>query len=883
MRVITPGIPDAACNMGLLLGTLLLAAGCSGTSSSNRSPIPTPASVVLRGVLRGGQFPITGSAVQLYAAGSTGNGSGAVALLPSAAMTDQNGNFSLSGYTCPSPSVETYVVANGGDPGLGVNNSAISMMASLGPCGSIGSIPFVVVNEVTTVASVWPLAPFMNYGAEVGSSSADLQGLATAFANVNSLVDITRGSSPGTSVPAGVTIPVEEINTLADIIASCINSDGTTACNTLFTLTYPPSGPIPTNTLDAALNIARNPDANVAALFALPGPQAPFQPSFSVPPYDWTLGAATTTNQAYYADSVNGDDANNGLSPAQAVKTIAQLTSLDAANPLNTWNLAADSHWREQLTTPRSDMAVQSYGTGANPLLDASDIIPNANWTKTPGYANIYEVTVPITETTEWMNLWRNGSYVTSIPYDLAILDAELAPAWTTVDTAAGSEQNTLSSTGTETIFMNVQTDPTGDGALYEYAHREYGLYLTYGGIVQNIDTRANLARNGSMSIAEQGGNAYVYNADASFGSKHNLIVFNNFPGQQIEIHGCTTEHSYSGPNNSTGKIQIVYTGQAFAGSGQSLLVDSCNLTTGLDGYTSNDGLLGHYSGSANIDSMTFLNNTGSSGTQFGSHAASTKWEGNYGPIELINFDAGSTQEVTNSNITSSSSIVTDYGAGSTWNIHDNPLLQGTNLGLNVWGAVSITNSTVITTAAGSIYANGAIALTLSGNTITTAPSQEFVYAPVVGSTITSDYNIWCNPNTSGAAQFTLPSGNYLYAAYKIATGQDAHSILCGIQSISPSSGNPNSVVPITITGAGTHFSASSVVTVGGTGITVGPISSVTSTSLTVPLNIASGAAATSYSITVTTGSEVYTLNPGFTVVDDGGTQASGKMPTRFR
>jgi hypothetical protein len=50
-----------------------------------------------------------------------------------------------------------------------------------------------------------------------------------------------------------------------------------------------------------------------------------------------------------------------------------------------------------------------------------------------------------------------------------------------------------------------------------------------------------------------------------------------------------------------------------------------------------------------------------------------------------------------------------------------------------------------------------------------------------------------------------------------------------------------------------------------------------------VPLTIAPGAAATSYSITVTTGSEVYTVNPGFTVVDGGGMQISGTTPTRLR
>ncbi len=82
----------------------------------------------------------------------------------------------------------------------------------------------------------------------------------------------------------------------SNILASCVNSTGTTACNALFTAATPSGGATPTNTLDAALDIALNPTNNVGVLFALPTPSAPFGPTLSSAPANWTFGNAITTN-----------------------------------------------------------------------------------------------------------------------------------------------------------------------------------------------------------------------------------------------------------------------------------------------------------------------------------------------------------------------------------------------------------------------------------------------------------------------------------------------------------------------------------------------------------------------------------------------------------
>ena len=58
---------------------------------------------------------------------------------------------------------------------------------------------------------------------------ADTVALGRAFATVRTLADPSTGASPGPDAPSWATVPVAAINTLADAMASCINSNGGTA------------------------------------------------------------------------------------------------------------------------------------------------------------------------------------------------------------------------------------------------------------------------------------------------------------------------------------------------------------------------------------------------------------------------------------------------------------------------------------------------------------------------------------------------------------------------------------------------------------------------------------------------------------------------------
>lgn len=278
--------------------------GCSTSSTSiaTTSAI-TAQSITVTGRVLGGQQPINQSIIQLYAAGNTGYGSAAIysagtSLLGNHVVTTSgNGDFNITGdYTCPSATTEIYIEAIGGVPIAGqAANPNIINLAALGPCGKLSSTTYITIDELTTVASVWALAPFITGPSNIGTSPNNSRGLTNAFASVDKLVNTQFGTLIGPALPPGATIPSTELNTLADIIASCINSSGGgtagdgSACGNLFALAPSSTGNAPTDTLTAALNIARNPSRNTIALNKLATPSAPFQPILAVPPAAWTL------------------------------------------------------------------------------------------------------------------------------------------------------------------------------------------------------------------------------------------------------------------------------------------------------------------------------------------------------------------------------------------------------------------------------------------------------------------------------------------------------------------------------------------------------------------------------------------------------------------
>lgn len=287
----------------------LLLAGCglSGGSVDTHTPANPAGVFSVTGRVHGGQQPINGATIHMYAVGTNGYGSPSASVLNNGVTVSSNpdGSFTLTNlYTC-SAEQRVYLTATGGDAGSG-KNSAIALMAALGRCGDLTLSTYISVNEVTTVASVWALAPFMNGAANIGAPASNVAGLNNAFADVNELASIATGNAGGSGLPAGMTVPVAAINTLADILAACINSTGTDAgCSTLFAGATV-GGNAPGDTLTAAMNMAQHPGAGVATLYPLATPQSPFVPTLADQPSDFTLAATISgfgTPSALAADA----------------------------------------------------------------------------------------------------------------------------------------------------------------------------------------------------------------------------------------------------------------------------------------------------------------------------------------------------------------------------------------------------------------------------------------------------------------------------------------------------------------------------------------------------------------------------------------------------
>jgi hypothetical protein len=283
-------------------GAALLAAvaalaltGCAGLGDSPISTTTAGSAIHgIAGTVHGGQQPVAGSTVQVYLVTSGALKGVSAAPIGASATTDSGGSFAITtSYSCPTGSY-AYIVATGGNSGGGGANPATALMAGLGPCPVTNAA--VNIDEVTTVASVYALAPFMSDYKHVGYTGSST-GIANAFAMINTLANEALGTSPGLSAPTNAAVPSAEIYTLADVMGNCINSNILTSgtCSTLFGLATPPGAPsMVTDTIGAMLDIATNPGNNVPGIFGQVPTGPPFQPTLTQVPSDWTLAVKLT-------------------------------------------------------------------------------------------------------------------------------------------------------------------------------------------------------------------------------------------------------------------------------------------------------------------------------------------------------------------------------------------------------------------------------------------------------------------------------------------------------------------------------------------------------------------------------------------------------------
>ena len=313
-----------------LLASLFLAA-LTGCGTGVRVDAPATSSVGLAGIhgqVHGGQQPVSGSRIYLYAVSTTYGGT-ATSLLngPGFVLTDASGSFSITGdYSCPAGSY-VYVLALGGDPGLGLPNAAIGLGSGVGLCSSLTASTFLTINEVTTVAMTSAFANLATSETQIGSPFD----LSVPFTNIALISNAMSGFALTSSNTA--VVPNAAINSLANSLASCVNSSGIGgACSTLFAAANVNGGGTPVDTFQAALNIAKNPVTNVGMIFNLGAANGVFQPTLAVAPASWNVAGINLNPNA---SCINADANTYVLSTTRGDITLELRPDLSPKNVAN--------------------------------------------------------------------------------------------------------------------------------------------------------------------------------------------------------------------------------------------------------------------------------------------------------------------------------------------------------------------------------------------------------------------------------------------------------------------------------------------------------------------------------------------------------------------
>ncbi len=368
------------------------------TTTTQTNPVQ---GTTLHGRVHGGQNPISGAHVYLYAINNTGYGSASLSLLTSGAgqdslgyyvTTDSNGMFTITGdYTCPTAYAQTYVYAVGGDPGLGSGaNSAATLLAGVDACNASS---FVIVNEVSTVASVYAVAGYAvdpTHASRSGSTLAQT-GLGNAGDTVSNLYTQSTGVALATTPAGNGTVPQAEINTLANILAACVNSTGPTStqCTTLFNNAKNGST-APTDTATAALNIAHNPGANVANLFGLQTPGAPFQPLLTTAPNDFTIAITYTGGGLELPDAIAIDKSGNVWTGNVGNASISEFSPFGSplsgssgytgAGMIDPIFIAVDNSGNVWAPNGPEGNSLSEFGPTGSPVSEYTSDVLNAPW-----------------------------------------------------------------------------------------------------------------------------------------------------------------------------------------------------------------------------------------------------------------------------------------------------------------------------------------------------------------------------------------------------------------------------------------------------------------------------------------------------------------------
>lgn len=266
------------CLIGVLLLSLTtLLAGCSSSDNSEKVDGQS-----IQGLLLSGGVPIVSATVSVYSS-SEGNGVEALGV----GNSNDTGAFEFNYNTPKDAAGVVYVTSKGGH----LASQSQDLPASLVLASVLGAAPeagSITINELTTVASAFALAQFID-GATLQGNSI---GLKMAPRLLRNLVNIETGE-PGTTItnddnsPLSTFSALRTFNELGNLLASCARD--ASVCQSILQLALPLDGIAAQDTFRAMANLAKTPWLNPVPLFNLVASDS-YQPNLGTnAPSAWTL------------------------------------------------------------------------------------------------------------------------------------------------------------------------------------------------------------------------------------------------------------------------------------------------------------------------------------------------------------------------------------------------------------------------------------------------------------------------------------------------------------------------------------------------------------------------------------------------------------------
>ncbi|MDP3493429.1 MAG: phage tail tube protein [Hyphomonadaceae bacterium] len=230
-----------------------------------------------------------------------------------------------------------------------------------------------------------------------------------------------------------------------------------------------------------------------------------------------------------FVDSDAVDDSGDGLTPMTAKKTIAAgLALVDEEFP--TLALISGGLWREQITYPRANVTVRKWGSGAKPIIKASDIADNGDFAAT-GTANVYEIdwTHSVTPSVvTFLSVWVDGVKLVRVASEAAC---------GALDGSYFTNGSVAAPTSTVMVHPPGSTNPVSDGKVYEITARNYCVVSAVNDVTLEGVVGIGCAHNDGVLVLQAEAQT-MRDCEAYEGQKHNIFLRDGL-GEDLYAEGA--------------------------------------------------------------------------------------------------------------------------------------------------------------------------------------------------------------------------------------------------------------------------------------------------------------------------------------------------------